>query len=102
VSADLDDAFRTTTRLRICAFLSGCDDAEFRAVQDACQLTPSALSKNVASLEESGYVAVVKGHVGKMPRTWLSLTPRGRAAFTGHVAALQEIVGPAARQAHPG
>ncbi len=44
-------------------------------------------------LEEAGYVQVRKGHVGKRPRTWLSLTAEGRVAFDEHVAALQAIVG---------
>ncbi|HEX6685467.1 MAG TPA: transcriptional regulator [Candidatus Limnocylindrales bacterium] len=87
----LDDLFLTATRLRIVAFLSGCAEAEFRAVQDYCEMTPSALSKSVAVLESAGYVAVRKGHVGKTPRTWLSLTASGGRALTTHLAALQWI-----------
>ncbi|MBX6387274.1 MAG: transcriptional regulator [Microbispora sp.] len=74
----LDETFRTATRLRISAFLSGCDEAEFRAVQEYCELTAPALSKNVAALEKIGYVTVRKGYVGKAPRTWLALTAKGR------------------------
>ncbi|WP_326844512.1 transcriptional regulator (plasmid) [Streptomyces sp. NBC_01558] len=96
---DLDDAFRTANRLRIAAFLSGCDEAEFRAVQDYCDLSPSNLSKNIAALEELDYVAVRKGHVGKTPRTWLALTDKGRKALAAHLAALQNIAATAARHA---
>ncbi|HET6561565.1 MAG TPA: transcriptional regulator, partial [Marmoricola sp.] len=39
----------------------------------------------------AGYVKVTKGYVGKRPRTWLSLTRAGRAAFTGHLVALNDI-----------
>ncbi|MEU2856450.1 transcriptional regulator [Streptomyces syringium] len=95
----LDETFRTATRLRISAFLSGCDEAEFRAVQEYCELSPSALSKNVAALESAGYMTVRKGHVGKTPRTWLALTPAGRDALAGHLAALQRIAETAADQA---
>lgn len=52
------------------------------------------LSKQVATLEQAGYVKVRKGYVGKRPRTWLSLTRSGREAFTRHVSALREIAGP--------
>ncbi|WP_370066119.1 transcriptional regulator [Streptacidiphilus sp. MAP5-3] len=31
---------------------------------------------------------VRKGHVGRRPRTWLSLTGKGRKAFETHLAAL--------------
>jgi DNA-binding MarR family transcriptional regulator len=95
----LDETFRTATRLRISAFLSGCEEAEFRAVQEYGDLSPSALSKNISALEEAGYVTVRKGHVGKTPRTWLALTDVGRAALAGHLAALQQIADSAARHA---
>ncbi|MFD5031215.1 transcriptional regulator [Streptomyces sp. NPDC058220] len=96
---ELNDAFRTANRLRIAAFLSGCDEAEFRAVQEYCDLSPSNLSKNVTALEQLGYVAVRKGHVGKTPRTWLALTEDGRDALAGHLATLQRIADTAARHA---
>ncbi|MFC9631089.1 transcriptional regulator [Streptomyces mirabilis] len=99
MTAELDDAFRTVTRIRIAAFLSGCDEAEFRAVQEYCDLTPSNLSKNISALEDMGYVAVRKGYVGKTPRTWLALTDGGRSALVSHMAALQEIADSAARHA---
>ncbi|MBM7167698.1 transcriptional regulator [Streptomyces sp. G44] len=98
----LDEIFRTATRLRISAFLSGCDEAEFRAVQDYCDLSPSALSKNISALEEAGYVSVRKGHVGRTPKTWLALTDSGRAALAGHLAALQAIADTAAQHARKG
>ncbi|WP_431954636.1 transcriptional regulator [Actinacidiphila sp. bgisy167] len=93
----LDEAFRSSTRLRIAAFLSGCDEAEFRAVQEYCELTAPTLSKHAAALESAGYVEVRKGHVGKTPRTWLTLTDNGRAALAGHLAELQNIAVTAAR-----
>jgi len=102
VTDGLDETFRTATRLRISAFLSGCDEAEFRAVQEYCDLSPSALSKNVSALEDAGYVTVRKGHVGKTPRTWLALTLAGREALAGHLAALQLIADTAARHARSG
>ena len=44
-------------------------------------------------LENAGYVTVIKGYQGKRPRTWLTLTEAGRAAFTEYVTALDEILG---------
>ncbi|HEY6424184.1 MAG TPA: transcriptional regulator [Pseudonocardiaceae bacterium] len=48
-----------------------------------------SFSTQVSTLEAAGYVKVTKGYAGKRPRTWLSLTRDGRAAFTAHVGALQ-------------
>jgi DNA-binding MarR family transcriptional regulator len=99
MTAELNDVFRTVTRIRIVAFLSGCDEAEFGAVQEYCDLSPSNLSKNVSALEGIGYVTSRKGYVGKKPRTWLALTDGGRSALVSHMAALQEIADSAARHA---
>jgi DNA-binding MarR family transcriptional regulator len=99
MTAELNDAFRTVTRIRIAGFLSGCDEAEFQSVQEYCDLSPSNLSKNVSVLEELAYAAVRKGYVGKTPRTWLALTDEGRSALVSHLAALQEIADSAARHA---
>jgi len=55
-------------------------------------LSDSALSKQLTTLEEAGYVEIRKSFVGKRPRTSAKLSKTGRAAFDLHVAALQEIV----------
>jgi DNA-binding MarR family transcriptional regulator len=90
--AAFDELVHAPTRLSILALLAGAQALEFRFIRDSVGLTDSALSKQVATLEEAGYVEVSKGFVGKRARTWVRLTDRGRAAFDGHVAALQEIV----------
>jgi DNA-binding MarR family transcriptional regulator len=71
--------------------LAAADKAEFPFVRDTVEITDQALSKQVRTLEEAGYVKVTKGYVGKRPRTWLSLTPQGRAAFVARCAALRAI-----------
>ncbi|WP_405742608.1 transcriptional regulator [Streptomyces sp. NBC_01525] len=87
----LDAAIHQPTRLAVVAFLSACDEAEFAAVRDCCQVSDSVLSKAASALEAVGYVAIRKGYAGKRARTWLSLTDAGRLALTGHLAALQGI-----------
>lgn len=88
----LDGVIHHPTRLTLVAFLSACDEAEFAAVRDGCRVSDSVLSKNASALETAGYLNVRKGHVGKRPRTWLSLTPTGRQALARHLAALQDLV----------
>ncbi|WP_199742687.1 transcriptional regulator [Nocardia stercoris] len=87
----LDEAFATMPRLKAAAFLAGCAEAEFGVVAEKCDIAPSALSKAAVTLEEAGYVRIRKGHVGRRPRTWLSLTEFGRTAFTAHLAALTDL-----------
>ncbi|MGQ4712314.1 winged helix-turn-helix domain-containing protein [Streptomyces anulatus] len=88
----LDGVIHHPTRLTLVAFLSACDEADFAAVRDGCRVSDSVLSKNASALEAAGYLHVRKGHVGKRPRTWLSLTPAGRQALARHLAALQDLV----------
>ena len=89
----LDEVIHAPVRFSIVAALARVDQAEFSAVRDAVQVSDSVLSKQVALLEQAGYVIVKKGYVGKRPRTWLSLTRVGRAAFESHLAALRAIAG---------
>lgn len=89
----LDEVIHAPVRLSIMTTLSGVDDAEFGALRDAVEVSDSVLSRQISTLEVAGYVKVKKGHVGKRPRTWLSLTSTGRRALAQHLAALREIAG---------
>ncbi len=93
----LDDLLTHAVRLSIVAALAGVDRAEFALVRDSVEISDSVLSKQVAVLEEAGYVDVEKGRVGRRPRTWLRLTDAGRSTLAQHVAALQDIAGGAGR-----
>jgi len=87
-----DELIHAPTRLSLVALLAAAEWAEIKYLRDALALSDSALSKQLSTLEAAGYVRVRKGFVGKRPRTWARLTPAGRAAFAGHVAALQRIL----------
>lgn len=89
----LDEVVHAPVRFSVLAFLAGVDRAEFALVRDTVEVSDSTLSKQAAVLETAGYLEVIKGHVGKRPRTWFRLTPEGRTAFSAHVAALRELAG---------
>jgi DNA-binding transcriptional ArsR family regulator len=90
--AKFDDLIHAPTRLAITSLLASAEWAEFKFIRDSVDMSDSALSKQLTILEDAGYVRIKKGFVGKRPRTWAKLTSAGRAAFEGHVAALQAIV----------
>ena len=87
----LDELIHAPVRLSIVAALHKVDEAEFAHVRDTVEVSDSVLSKQAAQLEAAGYVKIRKGHVGKRPRTWLSLTDTGRSALAGHLAELRRI-----------
>ncbi len=88
---NLDEVIHAPVRFSIVASLAGADEAEFSAVRDTVEVSDSVLSRQVSTLEAAGYVKVRKGYVGKRPRTWLSLTAAGRAAYERHLTALRAI-----------
>ncbi|PLC10742.1 ArsR family transcriptional regulator [Kocuria flava] len=87
----LDELIHAPVRLSIVATLAQVDEAEFARVRDTVEISDSVLSKQATQLEAAGYVRIRKGYVGKRPRTWLSLTPAGRTAYTDHLEALRAI-----------
>lgn len=90
--ARFDELIHAPTRLTIISLLAAVEWADFKFIRDEAGLSDSALSKQLAILEEAGYVEIRKAFVGKRPRTSARLSKAGRAAFELHVAALQEIV----------
>lgn len=87
-----DELIHAPTRLAIVSLLAASEWADFKFVRDTVGLSDSALSKQLTTLEEAGYIEIRKGFVGKRPKTSARLTRDGRVAFERHVAALQEIV----------
>ncbi|MFD7668371.1 winged helix-turn-helix domain-containing protein [Streptomyces sp. NPDC059788] len=78
-------------RLSVVAALAPVERAEFAVVRDLVEVTDSALSKQVSTLEAAGWVAVTKGRAGRRARTWLALTGEGRSVYGRHLAALRAI-----------
>ena len=89
----LDELIHQPVRFSMLAALAQADELEFRFVRDTLGVSDSVLSRQASTLEQAGYVAIRKGHVGKWPRTWLKLTPGGRTAFENHMNTLREIAG---------
>jgi DNA-binding transcriptional ArsR family regulator len=89
-----DELIHAPTRLAIVSLLAAAEWADFKFIRDTVGLSDSALSKQLTTLEDAGYIEIRKGFVGKRPRTSARLSRAGRTAFDRHVAALQAIVAP--------
>lgn len=87
-----DELIHPSTRLSLMATLAVTDWADFGYLKERLQLSDSALSKQLTTLEQAGYVATERRYDGRRHKVHASLTTTGRKAFTGHVAALQAIV----------
>ena len=100
--ARFDELIHSPTRLAIVSLLAAVEWADFKVIRDQVGLSDSALSKQLSTLEEAGYVHIRKTFIGKRPRTSARLTAAGLAAFKQHVAALQQIVQQAGVTVLPG
>jgi len=90
--AEIDDHVVAPARLKVMTMLTAVSQAEFSTIRDALDVSDSVLSKHLTALEEVDYVKRRKGvHRGRRT-TWVSLTPRGRRALRGHVAALRALI----------
>jgi DNA-binding MarR family transcriptional regulator len=87
-----DELIHPATRLSIVSLLAAADWADFAFIRDQLGLSDSALSKQLSTLEEAGYVTIERPLSERRRRVRARLTPLGRKRFTGHVAALREIV----------
>lgn len=86
-----DSVIHPEQRLRICAFLLPVAQVGFGVIRDSLAFSDSMLSKHLKTLAEAGYVSMAKEDNVPRPQTWVSLTPEGRMATDGHLAALADL-----------
>lgn len=90
----LDPVIHPIPRLRICALLDPVTEEEFSTLRDLLGTTDSALSKQLTTLADAGYVAQRRAARGGRSRVWVALTASGRRAFRQHLEALTALANP--------
>jgi DNA-binding MarR family transcriptional regulator len=93
-----DELIHPATRLSIVALLAAADWADFAFIRNELGLSDSALSKQLSTLEEAGYVVIERPLSDRRRRVRARLTPVGRERFTGHVDVLRGIIAGSARR----
>ena len=79
-------------RLGILTIAREVDQVEFRYLRDTLDLTAGNLSRHLAVLEEASLVSIEKGYAGRRPRTWVRITPEGRAALDAELRVLRQLL----------
>lgn len=87
----VDPFLHTPARLGVMSLLAPAQWVDFSFLRDSLETTDSALSKQVAALEDAGYVDVRKEHAPRR-RTSVRMTPGGRIAFDAYIDTLERIV----------
>lgn len=93
VKPRFDELIHPATRLSVVALLAAADWADFAFIRDELGLSDSALSKQLTTLEEAGYLTIERPVSDRRRRVRARLTPLGRERFDAHVAALHGIIG---------
>ncbi len=89
--ADIDRMIHEPARLMIMAYLYVVESADFLFLMRQTGLTRGNLSSHMSKLEAAGYIAVKKEFVDKIPRTFLSLTHKGRKAFEAYRQDMEQV-----------
>lgn len=88
----LNDAIHQPVRLSLLALLAHTTRVDFAFLREHLGLKDANLSQHLTALESLGYIEIEKVFEGKRPRTWVALSPAGRAAFDEYVRILHHIV----------
>lgn len=90
-----DPIIHQPIRLKIMAALKGLppeEMLEFVRLKAMAGATEGNLGAHINTLEEAGYVRVVKDFVAKRPRTRVGLSAQGRRAYDDYLDYLREII----------
>lgn len=90
--SDIDPLIHAPTRLKIMAYLSIVESADFTFLMRQTGLTRGNLSVNLRKLEDAGYVSITKEFVDRIPRTLIRLTSNGRQAIQTYRENMQNVL----------
>ncbi len=86
---DLNPLIHSQLRLAIMTLLVSVEEADFNYLKEQTNATSGNLSVQLDKLSSAGYIEVIKGFVGKKPRTSCKLTETGREALAEYIEALK-------------
>ncbi|MDQ2103412.1 winged helix-turn-helix domain-containing protein [Azospirillum isscasi] len=89
----LDPLLHQPLRTQIAAFLTGAGEATFTELKQRLEVSDGNLDSHLKKLIAAGYVSVRKDTGGEgRPQSSYALTPLGREALHGYIAALQRLL----------
>ncbi len=89
---NLNKIFDSRIRLGIMSALMVNAEVNFNELKELIQVTDGNLASHIKTLEESDYIKVQKGFVGRKTNTTYSVTKAGEKAFKVHLEALEQMI----------
>ena len=81
----LDAVLHQSIRLAIVSILIKVKKADFNYLKERTNATQGNLSHQLKKLKEAEYIQIEKTFVNNYPKTFCSLTPKGKKAFKEYV-----------------
>jgi DNA-binding MarR family transcriptional regulator len=90
--SQLNKVFDNRIRLGIMSALLVNDSVSYNDLKELLQVTDGNLASHLKGLEDSGYIKVQKGFIGRKTNTTYSVTKAGEKAFRLHLDALEQMI----------
>ena len=88
----LNKIFDNRIRLGVMSILMVNEEISFNDLKQMMEVTDGNLATHLTTLEESGFIKVYKGFIGRKTNTTYSITKTGQKAFGEHIAALEQMI----------
>ncbi len=90
---NLNKIFDSRIRLGIMSALMVNEEVNFNELKELLNITDGNLASHLKTLEESSYIKIQKGFIGRKTNTTYSVTKTGEKAFKTHLTALEKMIG---------
>ncbi len=90
--AQLNKVFDSRIRIGIMSALIAGESQSFNELKALLDVTDGNLASHLRTLEESAYIKVSKGFIGRKTNTLYGITKAGEKAFRKHLDALEQII----------
>lgn len=90
---NLNKIFDSRIRLGIMSALMVNTAVNFNELKELLDITDGNLASHLKTLEESTFIKVQKGFIGRKTNTTYSITKLGEKAFKQHLEALEKMIG---------
>jgi DNA-binding MarR family transcriptional regulator len=90
--SQLNKVFDNRIRLGIMSALLVNDSVSYNELKELLQVTDGNLASHLKGLEDSGYIKVQKGFIGRKTNTTYSVTKAGEKAFRLHLDVLEQMI----------
>jgi DNA-binding HxlR family transcriptional regulator len=90
--AHLNKIFDSRIRLGIMSALVVNAEVNFNDLKELLDITDGNLASHLKTLEESGFVKVHKGFIGRKTNTTYAISKAGEKAFKDHLEAMEKLI----------